>query len=75
MLGFCLHGTGALYPKVNIPEVTILVTGQCLAVKLLLPVVSFPGLSALLKLRQFHFPRTTGQPLLFETAAEDGRMQ
>ena len=47
------------YPKVNIPKVNILVAGQRLAAKLLLPAVSFPGLCALLELQEFHFPRTT----------------
>lgn len=52
------------YPKVNIPKVNILVAGQRLAAKLLLPAVSFPGPCALLELQEFHFPRTTVQPSL-----------
>lgn len=67
--GFYLHSTSLFYPKVSIPEGNILVTGQCLAAKLLLPAVSFPVLSALLEPRESHFPRTTVQPLLFKIAA------
>lgn len=62
------------YPKVNIPEVNILVRGQGLETKLLLPAVSFPLLSALMELPEFHFPRMTVHPIL-KTAAEGGRLR
>lgn len=70
--GFYLH-TSLFYPKVNIPEGNILVTGQCLAAKSLLPAVSFPVLSALLELRESPtFQGPTVQPLLKIAAGAEG---